>query len=312
MDGSKHWIEAQGRGTNYHRARGLMEAAMRAGYRGDWPAKLWSLWPGACRVRCVEQRLAILEVGASPLRVGFASDLHIGPTTPRQLLEAAFERLADARLDVLLLGGDYVFLEASAAKAEVLASLARSVPAARKLAVMGNHDLWTHHALLEAALERAGVEVLNNASVRLDTRPGSLAVLGLDDPWTGHTDAALAAQQVFDARAVLVLCHSPDGLPDALHAVAELPNRPTGLFICGHTHGGQIAAPWGPLLIPGHVGKKYPYGLHHLPPLHLYVSRGIGATELPVRAFAPPEVTLFELVAASSAARSERAAGRRL
>ena len=58
-----------------------------------------------------------LDVGLStPLTIAFASDLHLGPTTSARTLERAFEMLAEARADVLALGGDYVFLEATAAK----------------------------------------------------------------------------------------------------------------------------------------------------------------------------------------------------
>ena len=238
-------LESEGRG-GYHPVRGLVESSLRLAYRGDWPARLWELYPGSCRVKCVEHRLPILPPAAAALRIGFASDLHIGPTTPLKLLEAAFERLAGARLDVLLLGGDYVFLDATPRAADALASLAQSVPAVRKFAVLGNHDLWTHHALLESALERAGVEVLDNRSVMLDSRHGAVTLAGLDDPWTGTPDCARALQGVGVIDALIVLCHSPDGLPFAIEATGALPQAPAALYVCGHTHGGQIAAPGDP------------------------------------------------------------------
>ncbi len=53
---------------------------------------------------------------------------------------------------------------------------------------------------------------------------------------------------------------------------------------------------WGPLVVPGRVGKKFPHGFRHAPPLHVHVSRGVGGIELPIRTFAAPEVAVFELV----------------
>lgn len=290
-----------GRGAHYSTMRGLLESSLRVAYQGDWPARLWRLYPRACDVVCVEHRLALLPPGAAPLRVGFISDLHIGPTTPLALLEAAFGRLSRARLDLLLLGGDYVYLDAERRTAEVLARLVESVPAARKFAVLGNHDLWTDHATLERALERAGVELLINRGVPLDAAHGPIALVGIDDPWTGRPDCERAVQPLQHVKTLLVLCHSPDGLPSALRAVAALPEAPASLYVCGHTHGGQIATPWGPIVVPGDMGKKYPHGLHHLPPFHLHVSRGVGATDLPMRAYALPEVAVFDLVAATGA-----------
>jgi predicted MPP superfamily phosphohydrolase len=293
-------FSSAGRGRAYHPLRGLIESSLGAIYHGNWPARLWELWPRSCEVDCIRLRVPILDPGAAPLRVGFASDLHIGPTTPDKLLDNAFEQLAREQLDLLLLGGDYIFLDATPAKAARLAQLVERVPARRKFAVMGNHDLWAEHTLLEDALERAGAEVLHNAHVVLGSGPGALTVIGLDEPWTGSIDAAAALEGVSGAHALLVLCHSPDGLPAALSAVSALANVPRGLFVCGHTHGGQIAAPWGPLLIPGRVGKRYPHGFHHAPPLFLHVSRGVGATELPMRTYARPDIAVFELVASEA------------
>jgi uncharacterized protein len=289
-------LAPEGRGSGYHPVRGFLESSLRIAYRGDWPARLWQLVPRSCRVQCIQHTLRILPPTAASLRIGFISDLHIGPTTPRKLIEAAFERLAGESLDVLLLGGDYVFLDATPRAADLLASLVRTVGAPRKFAVLGNHDLWTQHHLLESALQSAGVELLMNESVRLDPKHGVVAIIGFDDPWTGSLDADRAVQGARGADAAIVLCHSPDGLPEATRALEALPSAPAGLYVCGHTHGGQIATPWGPIVVPGFVGKKYPFGFHHVPPLHLYVSRGVGATELPIRTYAAPEVAVFELL----------------
>lgn len=289
-------LSSEGRGTGYTRRRGLVESALRIAYRGDWPAKLWAAFPPACRVTCVRRTVAILPPAHPPVRVGFVSDIHIGPTTPHKLLDAAFGQLAEEALDVLLLGGDYIFLDATEEKAALLGSLVRRVPAARKFAVLGNHDLWTHHVLIERELRAAGVQILTNQHAILKSAAGSLALLGLDDPWTGTLDAPGAIRGIGEPDAVVVLCHSPDGLPHAVHAVRGLPGSPAGLYVCGHTHGGQIATPWGPLVVPGMVGKKYPHGFHWVSPLHVHVSRGVGGVEVPMRTYAAPEVAVFELV----------------
>jgi len=269
-----------------------MEWTLQQLYRGDWPAKLWQRWPRSCRVRCVRHELAWLPAGRRALRLGYVSDLHLGPTTPRPLLEAAFDALSRASPDVLLLGGDYVFLEATREKAAQLAELIGRVPARRKLAVLGNHDLWTHHGVLEDGLLQAGVELLSNRSVQLD----DVVIAGVDDPWTGEPSAQAALSEAGDPRVLVVLCHSPDALPEVLRELGRTPRGSHRLYVCGHTHGGQIATPWGPIVVPGRVGKRYPHGMHRVGSVHLHVSRGIGATELPIRSYAPPELALIDLV----------------
>lgn len=214
---------------------------LRLAYWRSWPAHLWELYPNSCRARSVQHRVPILPPSAAGLRLGFASDLHIGPTTPSKLLEAAFEQLAEAKLDVLLLGGDYVFLDATERTADTLAALVRAVPAARKYAVLGNHDLWTQHVKLERGLRDAGVTILINEHTWLAP---DVALVGLDDPWTAIADCMQALQGAGAPPALVVLCHSPDGLPSAQRALEALSPHTAGLFVCGHTHGGQIATPW--------------------------------------------------------------------
>jgi predicted MPP superfamily phosphohydrolase len=266
-------------------ARGLLELILRGLYTVDWPAWLWGLFPQATRVRRVAHRVpARVKV---PLKIGFISDLHVGPTTPAGTLDRAFALLDDANLDVLLLGGDYVLLEATPARARRLAELVARVHAPVKLAVLGNHDLWTDHALIEAELTRAGATVLVNASYRLPSPHDEVVVVGLDDPWTGEPKA-----EAFDgseAAVRIVLCHSSDAVPLA-------DGRGVSLYVCGHTHGGHIALPGPtPVVIPGLFGRKWPHGLHHVGGMPLFVSRGVGGTELPMRANAPPDVGIFWL-----------------
>ena len=284
-------MRTQGRGTGYTPLRSAAESAMRVLYRGDWPQALWSRFPGACDVGVSRHTLRVLGPGKGIVRVGFVSDLHLGPTTPKALARRAFERLAEERLDVLLLGGDYVFLDATPEKARFLAELTGLVHAPYKFFVLGNHDLWTDHVLLSDALSHAGVTYVENDARSL---PHGLALVGLDDPWTGTLDAVGALASVPRASVPLFLCHSPDGLPAARAALG--PDR-TAIFVCGHTHGGHVATPFGPVVVPGRVGKRYPSGLHEVDGVHLYVSRGVGGIEVPFRTFAKPEVVVLTLTA---------------
>lgn len=276
-------MRAVGRGRDYSRTRGLIEALLRTAYRADWPARVWARNAGACRVDVLRVRL---QLGLTrPVRVGFASDLHLGPTTPEALLDDAFARLREARPDVLLLGGDYVFLDATEQKAERLARWVDSVPAALKVGVLGNHDLWSDHRLLERALERAGVRVLINGSVPF----GELSLVGLDDPWTGQLDVERALTGA-SARHVVALAHAPEALPPLAGRV--------DVFLCGHTHGGHVALPGGiPVIAPGPQSRRFAHGLYRLGPrTHAVVSRGVGGIEVPFRTWARPDVVVLDLI----------------
>jgi hypothetical protein len=286
---------AVGRGANYSRKRGLMESLARAIYREGWAGRLWGRLPGRVTVDLIEHRLAILPAGAGPgaparsLRIAFASDFHIGPLTSPALLDNAFALLTAARPDVLILGGDYVFLDATPKMARELEKRVAAVPAAVKLAVLGNHDLWTRHDLIEAALQRAGARVLINQAAWLPAPFDDVAIIGLDDPFTGKPDPAPALRQSVGAALRLGVVHSPEGLPLLLgHGI--------GLMLCGHTHGGQVALPSGPIVVHGKHGRRFPAGLFDVGDLRLFVSRGLGSVDLPFRLYARPDVSVFTLV----------------
>jgi predicted MPP superfamily phosphohydrolase len=90
----------------------------------------------------------------------------------------------------------------------------------------------------------------------------------------------------------IFLYHSPELMPEAvLHNI--------NLYLCGHTHGGQVRLPLiGPLLTSSQLGRRYVMGLYQEKGTHLYVSRGIGLEGLSaprVRFLAPPEMTLITL-----------------
>lgn len=58
------------------------------------------------------------------------------------------------------------------------------------------------------------------------------------------------------------------GMPDADRAF-----RGASLHLCGHTHGGQVALPWGSIIVPGPVGKELRAGFHDAYGTQVFVSR---------------------------------------
>jgi uncharacterized protein len=266
-------------------------------YAGGWPARLWGAMPGRTKVHLIERRLAIpgRAPGRPPLRIAFASDLHLGPTTPSGVLDNAFALLHDAKPDVLVLGGDYVYLGATQERVRELNRRVMGVEAPLKIAVLGNHDFWARPARLEVALAGAGTIVMVNEAMRLPAPHDDVAFIGLDDPYTSEDRAAgkaavdRALAEVADAAVKIAVCHSPDG-------VSWLRGKGVHLLMCGHTHGGHLALPGGiPVLMPSPMGRRYPWGFHDVDGMTLFVSRGVGGSIVPVRTFAPPDVAVFTI-----------------
>jgi uncharacterized protein len=281
-----------GRARHLTARRRVAEVCYDVAYVGAWPARIARPFglQGAFGVTCHTFPIAEGRRGTGPLRVAFASDLHAGPATHPRLVDRACRALAEAKPDLLLLGGDYVSFHAR--HVDRLVPLLASVEAPLgKFAVLGNHDLLGDDAYITEGLARAGVRVLVNANARLPAPHDDVWVCGLDNTEEGAPDGAAAFAGADGVR--LLLMHSPDGL-------RALGDRAFAVAFCGHTHGGQFWVRDRALVsFSGTLSRKYLRGgVFHLGPGPggvLLVSRGIGCGSLPVRRGADPEVHVCTL-----------------
>jgi predicted MPP superfamily phosphohydrolase len=274
---------------NYTRSWRIWERVQLLATASGWPARLARALGSRTEVAVEELALHLDNRPGPPLRLAFASDFHAGPTTHPEVLANACAALRKAAPDVLLLGGDFVCLHAR--YVDALAEMLGTVPAPLgRYAVLGNHDLWVDHRHIERKLGAAGIELLTNRSVRLPPPYDGMWICGLDDHSSGQPDAAAALRGTGGIR--IILMHAPSGLLDLAGERFEV-------AFCGHTHGGQIALPGGfPLVVPqGSLSRTYARGVFRLDAGRtLIVSRGIGCSTLPLRAYSAPHVIVCTLV----------------
>jgi predicted MPP superfamily phosphohydrolase len=195
--------------------------------------------------------------------------------------------------DLILLGGDYVSASPRYATpaADVLSTLAQSAPLGA-IAVLGNHDCGeTGRAeRVTLALTAAGIRVLRNAAVAVDTDRGRLWIAGVDEAIMARADPAVAFADIPPRSAALALWHEPD-------YAAQTAARGAFAQLSGHSHGGQVRLPGvGPLFLP-RGGTRYVEGLNLADGMPVYTTRGVGVFFPPLRVDCPPEVTLVTLAA---------------
>jgi uncharacterized protein len=284
------------RDRRVERSRRTLEFAIDTLIRpGSWAAKIAYELGLQGRVRSRTHRFDLgrraRDAVRPTLRVAFAADFHAGATTDERLLADACRLLAAFEPDLLLLGGDFVSVRASYIGR--LAPLLSAIHAPLgKLAVLGNHDLRADRPTVLRGLCDAGVRVLDNEAARLAAPFDDVTICGLSDITRGNPRPDLAIDSVTGGGARVVLMHSPE----ALRAIGD---RAFDLALCGHTHGGQVALPWGggtPIIMSGgDLNRRYARGVFTLdghPPRNLLVTNGVGCSTAPVRLFAAPEVHL--------------------
>jgi predicted MPP superfamily phosphohydrolase len=144
------------------------------------------------------------------------------------------------------------------------------------------------------------VKLMRQAWEQVDLGDGrKLTLLGLDCTHHIPTDETRLAQLVNEAATdapQVLLYHSPELMPQAT-------NQDIDLYLCGHTHGGQVRLPLiGPILTSSQLGRRFVMGLYRHGRTHLYVSRGVGLEGMSaprVRFLCPPEMTLVTIRPAS-------------
>jgi predicted MPP superfamily phosphohydrolase len=191
------------------------------------------------------------------------------------------------------------------------------------VACLSNHDYgrnWGHLGVADdvsRVATDAGMVMLRN-DVRVI---GGLQFAGLADYWSPEfgivhgqppegtllappsspfartgSDAAAALRLLRAGQPTVVLAHNPD--------VQDLPiwDGVRGWVLAGHTHGGQVRAPFLPPPVLPVNNRRYTAGVFEVGPGRtLYINRGLGFL-VQVRFAVRPELTLFTLERAPSVA----------
>ncbi len=291
--------------------RAIEEVILRRGfYEGGWKHFLLSrdwFWRPAIRLalfccgllgrgyrnatHLTLRRLCLSFSNLPPAFDGFRilhiSDPHIDKTP--QLANVVADMVKRLPVDLCVVTGDFRFEMAGACEGvygpmEVLLREVQSVEGA--YGILGNHDSYE----LDHGLEQIGLRMLTNRGVRISRGSQAIFLAGVDDPNTYRLhdlQAALRDSTAGEFR--VLLAHSPELYDQADRAGVSL-------YLCGHTHGGQICLPSGrPLRLDATSPPEYGRGVWRHGAMTGVTSSGMGCAVVPVRYNCPPEIAVIEL-----------------
>lgn len=247
------------------------------------------------RRNCFDYRLELNDVYLPDLPAAFdgytilhLSDLHADGLVDEG--EGVIRILENVHCDLAVLTGDFSFDEAGdhyEPCLEALTPIVNSIFAQDGIyGVLGNHDLLE----MVPALELMSVRILMNDSVQLKRGTANIVLAGVDDPhfYECH-DLRKALSKAHPDQFVILLSHSPE-------IAAEASMCGVDLYLCGHTHGGQICLPGGiPVFANVSCDRSYLSGSWKCSAMQGYTSRGTGFSFAAARLFCPPEITLHTL-----------------
>jgi hypothetical protein len=235
-----------------------------------------------------------------PLRLLHIGDLHVERLTHR---ERRLNTLIDElQPDVIVFSGDFVnisYADDPAAIEDIRALIREWQAPLGVYCVPGTYTVEPLQLVRETVRDLDNLRLLEDEWVQLETPVGELNILGMvtthyteKDRETLRELAALAPPDGLK----LLLTHAPDVAPEADQLGFDL-------YLCGHTHGGQLRFPViGAVFSGSALGMDFVMGRYDLENVTVYTSRGVGLEGLGApraRFLCPPEIIMWEIEGAS-------------
>lgn len=258
-----------------------------------------------------QDQMTFLRPEGPPCRIAFLADLHYGSLSHPKAIESMFQEIAEAKPDLLLLGGDLTDHLTRREDLQQIIQWTQEVnPRYGTYFVYGNHDLdvetyasfsreeWAH------AAKEAGIQILEDEAIwfpdlelillgRLDHSMRTRQELAEEEAlaWAKIDPSLAIAEQAARDQGIaqpyrLLVNHQPIALKGA-------EDRQVDLVLCGHTHAGQI---W-PVNLIIKILKIYQpvWGLERQGTLQVFTTAGVGFSNLPLRNLAQAEYHLIQI-----------------
>ena len=243
--------------------------------------------------------LANLDPALAGLKIVQISDLHYSPVVWKRYLVQHILWINEMKPDVVVVTGDLI--TGGYYYAHRIATILSHLKATHGvICTLGNHDYSIYGRngstegrrradYLAKCLSDRGLIVLRNRThyVKPAGAQTPLAIVGLDDEWSGHIDPDAAWQGVDPRLPIVCLNHNPVN-------TRELLKYPWQWMLAGHTHGRQVATSrFGRTFYP-HRYRNYTHCYYSVGSRHLYVNRGLSYGQR-VLHWCRPEITVFKL-----------------
>jgi len=208
------------------------------------------------------------------IRLAHISDLHIEKEGRQELIVP--ELIKKEKPDFIVLTGDY--LNSDKAQPILKRFLEKLQAPYGVYAVMGNFDDYS----TQVEFGKTNVKILLDETASLNIRGSKISL----------SDGRLFSSEYTPDEYRIALYHTPDIIPEASLLGFDL-------YLCGHTHGGQVRLPfYGALMTLSRYGKRYEMGYYKEDNMDVYVNRGIGLEPgflLGARFLCPPEITIITI-----------------
>ena len=204
------------------------------------------------------------------------SDIHYGRLFELADLKKLVKKVNELKPDIVVITGDLIDRDTkmTTSMATSISDELKNISAeSGKYAIAGNHDVnfdeWDN------IISNGGFMNLNN---NYDT-------IYKNQKTQNYLNSFEKDGPIYK----ILLMHEPDYIDD-------LKDNPYNLILAGHSHGGQVKIPFVGTVLKPDGAKKYYDGHYSLENSDLYVSTGIGVSNINFRLFDPPIINVYRLV----------------
>ena len=258
---------------------------------------LYGFFVGPCRVRLktVVVHNDALYSTFKDIKIVLLSDLHIGVEWSSSA-KSSLDIVNELKPDLILLTGDYVGWNGKESSYDNAIDFLSCLNAPLGVyAVMGDADYsfsrksceFCHNKGSSFTQTRHKVKFLRNSQVFIENIGKKFSIIGIENDYMQGPDINDVNNMIPEIPTI-ILSHSST-------VYSDIDIDKNVLVLSGDTHGGQIYLPdfmW--KVLKRKPDPEHMYGLYQEKNKVLYVTSGIGTSQIPFRLGVQPEVVLFQ------------------
>ncbi|MDY3205506.1 MAG: metallophosphoesterase [Arcobacter sp.] len=218
------------------------------------------------------------------LKILHLSDLHINKKTSEKKILELVDFCNNLEFDFCVITGDIIDTKVKFIKKqlEILNFLKKEV-----FYISGNHDLF--YGLEDLKKELTNFIFMDNKTLKINYKNEIIHLAGLPDRFSKFFKIKREEKKIkefLQNSPSIFISHQPKDYKIALNS---------NLFLCGHTHGGQIY----PFHYLVRLVQPFLAGLFYKNKTAIYVNKGIGTWGVDFRFKANAEISLLKLITKS-------------
>ena len=217
--------------------------------------------------------------GFDGIKIVQISDIHYGTTINESNLKKMVNKVNQLKPDIIVFTGDLVakgINPTDKIKAEITVNLSKLEAPIGKYAIASNEDLESD--IFSDLITNSGFTLLNNEA--------KLIYNNDDEPIELVGISSINSKIELTDNYKIALIHKPDDFDN-------IKKDNYNIVMAGHNHGGIIRLPFLGGLINIEGAKKYHNDYYEIDNTKLYVSSGLGTSNINFRMFNQPSINLY-------------------